>query len=91
MGKFMKLREVVLILAGCCRACRAVMKNIGVGDGTPRCPVTELWWLELTAVLQSDSCHGQEENHQEVKDQLFVKVTFNYIDLGQNSPQQSRP
>lgn len=49
MGKFMKTREVALLLARCYSGCRAVIvKNIDDGISEHLCPM--LWEPKLTAV-----------------------------------------
>ena len=37
-------------------------------------PTAMLWWLEFIAFPANESCHRQEENCEQVKDQVFVEI-----------------
>ena len=73
MGKFMKPGKVVLVLACCYSGRKAVIvKNID--DGTSEWPYSHALVAGIDHhPCKSDSFHGQEENHQEVKDQVFCQ------------------
>jgi hypothetical protein len=73
MGKFMKPGKVVLVLAWHYSGRETVIvKNTDNGTSDhPYKLCSGRWNWPLNP--QSDSCNGQEENCQEVKDQVFCE------------------
>lgn len=67
LGNFMKPSRVVLILDGGYSRHKAdSVKN--VGDGISKHSYSHALMAEMDCPPKSDSGHGQEENHQNVKD-----------------------